>query len=59
MTKYLAKIGLEMHCEISETNTKVLEFNSAHNISKSDFESGTTIVDIMEKNVLVLKEALN
>ena len=29
MTKYLAKIGLEMHCEISETNTKV--FSSAKN----------------------------
>lgn len=29
MTKYLAKIGLEMHCEISETKTKV--FSSARN----------------------------
>ena len=29
MSKYLAKIGLEMHCEISETNTKV--FSSAKN----------------------------
>ena len=29
MSKYLAKIGLEMHCEISETNTKV--FSSATN----------------------------
>ena len=29
MTKFLAKIGLEMHCEISETNTKV--FSSARN----------------------------
>ena len=26
---YIAKIGLEMHCEISETNTKV--FSSARN----------------------------
>ena len=24
MTKYKALIGLEMHCDISETNTKVL-----------------------------------
>ena len=30
MSKYLAKIGLEMHCEISETNSKV--FSSAKNI---------------------------
>lgn len=29
MTKYLAKIGLEMHCEVSETNTKV--FSAARN----------------------------
>lgn len=42
-----------------ETNTKVLEFNSAHNISQSDFDAGTTYVDIMTKNVEVLKEALN
>ncbi len=29
MTKYIAKIGLEMHCEVSKTNTKV--FSSAKN----------------------------
>ena len=29
MTKYLAKIGLEMHCEVSETKTKV--FSAARN----------------------------
>ena len=29
MTKYLAKIGLEMHCEVSETNSKV--FSGASN----------------------------
>ena len=29
MTKYIAKIGLEMHCEMSETNSKV--FSSAAN----------------------------
>jgi len=29
MSKYIAKIGLEMHCEVSETNTKV--FSSAEN----------------------------
>ena len=29
MTKYIAKIGLEMHCEVSETNSKV--FSSAAN----------------------------
>ena len=29
MTKYLAKIGLEMHCEVSETKTKC--FSAAEN----------------------------
>ena len=33
MTKYKALIGLEMHCEITETNTKV--FSSAKNGSKT------------------------
>lgn len=32
MTKYLAKIGLEMHCEVSETKTKV--FSAAENSYK-------------------------
>ena len=42
-----------------ESNSKVLEFNSAHNISKKDFDKGITYVDIMKSNVKVLKEALN
>lgn len=42
-----------------ETGAKVLEFNAAHNISKSDFDAGITYVDIMNKNIEVLKEALN
>ena len=36
MTKYKALIGLEMHCEITETNTKV--FSSAKNGSKTSDE---------------------
>ena len=42
-----------------QTNAKVLEFHSAHNISKEDFEKGTTYVDIMKKNIKALREALN
>ena len=37
-----------------ETGAKILEFNSAHNISSEDFE-----LDIMNDNLEVLKEALN
>ena len=43
----------------NETGAKVLEFNSAHNISKEDFEKGKTYLDIMNDNLKVLKEALN
>ena len=42
-----------------ETNTKVLEFNSFHNISQKDFNSGITYIEIMKNNIKVLKEALN
>ena len=42
----------------SETNAEVLEFNSMHNISKQDFDSGLTYVDIMKKNQKVLEKAL-
>ena len=41
-----------------ETGVKVLEFNSAHNISKEDFENGKTYLDIMNDNLKVLKEVL-
>ena len=63
------KIPVVFHIELSnkkiaeaiskETGAKVLEFNSAHNISKSDFDSGITYVDIMRKNIVSLKGALN
>ena len=43
----------------NETKAKVLEFNSAHNISLKDFEAGITYVDIMKNNIEVLREALN
>ncbi len=42
-----------------ETGVKILEFHSAHNISKSDFENGITYIDIMINNIKVLREALN
>lgn len=39
-------------------NAEVMEFSAAHNVSKADFENGTTYVDLMEKNTKVLAEAL-
>ncbi|MBR1414193.1 MAG: zinc ABC transporter substrate-binding protein [Bacilli bacterium] len=41
-----------------ETGAKVLEYNTAHNITQQDFDKGVTIVDIMNNNIKVLKEAL-
>ena len=42
-----------------ETGCKVLEFNSCHNISKREGLEGVTYVDLMKKNIDVIKEALN
>lgn len=41
-----------------ETGAKVLELNSAHNISEEDFNSGKTYVQIMRENTSVLRQAL-
>ena len=43
----------------AETGCEILEFHSAHNVSKADFESGITYADIMRKNAENLKIALN
>lgn len=63
------KIPVVFHIELSdkkiaktiskETGAKILEFNSAHNITKEDFDKGITYIDIMNRNIEVLKEALN
>lgn len=41
------------------TGAKKLLFHSCHNISKVDFESGVTYLDLMKQDVQTLKEALN
>ena len=38
---------------------KALELHAAHNISKADFESGVTYLDIMTRNADALREALD
>ena len=62
-------IPVVLHLELSNqnisktlsesTNTKIKEFSSIHNISKDDFNKRLTYVDIMKRNIEVLKEALN
>ena len=41
------------------TGAKKMLFNSGHNITKDQLESGVTYLSLMEENVQVLKEALN
>ena len=41
-----------------EVSGVVREFSAAHNVSKEDFEAGVTYLDILEKNIGVLREAL-
>lgn len=58
MTKYLAKIGLEMHCEMSETNSKV--FSSARNSYETTPNANIAAVDMAFPGILpvVNKEAV-
>ena len=58
MTKYLAKIGLEMHCEMSETNTKV--FSPAENSYKETPNCNVRPIDMAFPGTLpvVNKEAV-
>lgn len=42
-----------------ETGVKILEFNSCHNVPKSDFEKGCTYLSLMKQNLENLKIALN
>lgn len=41
------------------TGAKKLLLHSCHNVTKEEFEQGTTYLELMEHNVQVLKEALN
>lgn len=41
-----------------ETGAKILMFHSIHNLTKKEFESNLTYVDLMKQNISNLKEAL-
>ena len=41
-----------------ETGAKAMQIQTLHNISKDDFDNGETYVSLMEKNLDVLKKAL-
>lgn len=41
------------------TNAKKLLFHSCHNVTKAEFESGITYIDLMNKNAENLREGLN
>ena len=42
----------------NETGAKTMQIQTLHNISKDDFKNGETYVSLMERNLQVLKEAL-
>lgn len=43
----------------ADTGVVTREFSTAHNVSKADFDAGVTFIDIMERNLSVLREALD
>jgi len=42
----------------NETGAKTMQIQTIHNVSKDDFNNGETYVSLMERNLAVLKEAL-
>ena len=44
---------------VTQTGCAKYELHSYHNVSQEDFDNGVTYVDLMERNILVLKEALS
>ena len=43
----------------NETGSQAMQIQTLHNVSKDDFESEQTWVSLMERNINVLKQALN
>lgn len=41
------------------TGARLLELHSVHNVSHADFNAGVTYLDLMQRNVEILREALN
>lgn len=42
-----------------QTGAEVLTFSTAHNVTKSEFDSGITYIDIMRSNLEAIKKALD
>ena len=42
-----------------QTSAQVLTFSTAHNVTKSEFDSGITYIDIMRSNLSEIEKALN
>lgn len=51
--------GLIAEAIAENTGAKVVELHSVHNVSKADFDAGVTYLDLMMRNVDLLREALN
>lgn len=44
---------------LTSTNAKGMELHSCHNVSAEDFENGVGYIDLMNRNLEALREALN
>lgn len=43
---------------VADTNVQLALLHSGHNVSKTDFDNGITLIDIMKANVEVLRKAI-
>lgn len=41
-----------------DSDAKIMQFSSCHNVTKQEFENGATYISLMEQNLNALKEAL-
>lgn len=51
--------GATARAVADETGAEILTLHSAHNVTKEDFDSGITYLEIMRQNLEALKSALN
>lgn len=59
MHSHYRKTGADALTTVCEdTGCGKLEFNSCHNVSKADFESGVSYLDLMWANVDTVRKAL-
>jgi zinc transport system substrate-binding protein len=56
--KVAETIASEANKKIGENKVSTMQIQTLHNVTKEDFENGETYVNLMERNLEVLKKAL-